>query len=233
MNTIKKKEVRLSQLKTKRKWKKLGIKISKELRDIIHGYVMSDGYIRNGILTVEQSQKQRLFVMWLYDKLQPVRTTSPMKKVIRSHPKTQQKSCSLRFFTKAVLPGFHSMWYKPFVDQKMTTRYKKKLPKSIHCFFNETFLAVWFAGDGTKTIGSVGAKFEVSIFNVVERQKLKKLFFKKFGIQTQIISSGFSKNKNPQWALKVPAKEYEKFRNLIVKSPLIPTLFPYKLHKKP
>jgi hypothetical protein len=224
--------IRLNQLKIKRKWSQSGIQISKELRDIIHGYVMSDGYIRHGVLTVEQSKKQEGFILWLYDKLQTVRTSSSIKEVVRIHPKTEKKSRSLRFFTKAVLQGFHHMWYRPYIDQTGVIRYQKRLPKSIHCFFNETLISLWFAGDGTKIIGSVGAKFEVSIFNIEERQKLKNLFFTKFGIKTQIISSGISKKGNPQWALKIPPQEYAKFRNLITKTDLISTCFPYKLHKK-
>ena len=93
-------------------------------------------------------------------------------------------------------------------------------------------MTVWFAGDGTKIIGSKGAKFEVTAFTVQERLKLKNLFFTKFGIRAQIISSGLSKSGRRQWALKIPAHDYEKFRNIITKMDLIPNLFPYKLHKK-
>jgi len=216
----------------KKKWKKSSLKISKSLRDILHGYVMSDGYIRDGILTIDQSVKQKRFITWLYDKFQPIRTSSPLKEVSRIHPKTKRKSRSLRFFTRAVLNGFHHMWYKPRVDKKGVRNYQKKLPKSIDCFFNETFISLWYAGDGTKIIGSVGAKFEVTSFTIEERLKLKALFLTKFNIKTEIISSGLSKKGNPQWALKIPANQYQKFRNLITKQDLIPTVFPYKLHKK-
>jgi len=215
-----------------KKKSKSSIKISKHLRDIVHGYVMCDGYIRHGILTIDQSVKQKRFVTWLYDKFQPIRTASPIKEVSRIHPKTQVKSRSLRFFTRAILSGFHHMWYQPVVDKKSVIKYQKKLPKSIDCFFNETFISIWYAGDGTKTIGSVGAKFEVTSFTVEERLKLKALFITKFNIKTEIISSGLSKKGNPQWALKIPANQYQKFRNLITKQDLIPTVFPYKLHKK-
>lgn len=221
-----------NQLRIKKKWEKSGIKITKELRDIIHGYLISDGYIRKGVLTIDQSQKQECFVLWLYEKFQPIRTSSPIKEVIRIHPKTQQKTRSLRFFTQAILNGFHNMWYKPLIDQKGVTTYQKRMPKSIDCLFNKTFISLWYAGDGIKILGSVGAKFEVTSFTIEERLKLKSLFFTKFGIQTQIILSGLSKKGNPQWALKIPAKDYPKFRDVITQIDLIPTVFPYKLHKK-
>ena len=208
------------------------VKITKELRDILHGYIMSDGYIRNGVLTVDQSKKQKLFVRWLYTKFKPIRTSSPIKEVIRTQPTNQTKTYSLRFFTRAILKGFHHMWYEPVINKEGSIKYRKKLPKSIDCFFNANFISIWYAGDGTKTIGSIGAQFEVTSFTIEERLKLKNLFFTKFGIQTQIISSGLSKKGNRQWALKINAPEYRKFRAFITKIDVIPTIFTYKLHKK-
>lgn len=227
-----KNKISAQQVKQRKKWEKSGMKISQKLRDIIHGYIMSDGYIRNGILTVDQGEKQKNFVEWLYVELELIRTPKPIQEVQRIHPKTQKVNRSYRFLTQAVLQGYHHIWYKPIVDQTGVQKYQKRLPKSIDCFFNETFISLWFAGDGTKIIGSAGAKFEVTCFTPKERLKLKSLFFKKFGIQTQIISSGISSKGNPQWALKIPAEEYPKFRNLITKIDLIPKVFPYKLHKK-
>lgn len=219
------------QLKVHKKWKRSGpssIKLSKFTRDIIHGYIMSDGYLRGGILTIDQSNKQKSFVNWLYNKLKIVRTSKPIREVTRVHSKTKVKSRSSRFFTRALLHGFQNIWY----ERIGVCKYRKKLPKNIGCFFNETFISVWFAGDGTKILGSLGAQFEVSSFTVKERLKLKSLFFTKFGIQTKIISSGISTKGNRQWALKIPAADYPKFRDLITKIDLIPTVFPYKLHKK-
>lgn len=222
-----------NKIKKIKKCKNSEIKISKELRDIIHGYLISDGYIKpDGILQVDHSIKQKKFVEWLYNKFKPIRTSSPIKEVIRKHPITQTKTYSLRFYTRSLLKGFHSIWYKSFKDHKNTIKYKKQLPRNIKCFFNETFISVWFAGDGTKILGSIGAKFEVTAFSVAERLKLKSLFFNKFNIKVQIIKSGISKKGTTQWALKVPASEYSKFREVITKNDLIPTLFSYKLHKK-
>jgi hypothetical protein len=227
-----KEQFRCNQLRIKQKWQKSGIKISKELRDIIHGYIMSDGYIRNGVLTIDQGEKQESFVKWLYHKLEAIRTSSEIKEVVRIHPKTKKKSRSFRFVTKAILQGFHNMWYKSYVDKNNVTKYKKRLPKSIDCFFNDIVITLWYAGDGTKILGSIGAKFEVTAFTTEERLKLKSLFEKKLGISTQIISSGTSTSGNPQWALKIPPDQYPKFRDFITKLDLIPTLFPNKLHKK-
>lgn len=226
------KEKQKNKKHTNNQWKNSGFKLSRELRDIIHGYVMSDGYLRNGILTVDQGQKQKSFVLWLYQKLEPLRSPAPIKEVRRIHPKNQKLSRSFRFFTRAVLQGFQHMWYQQKVYHGVST-YEKKLPITLACFFNETFLTLWFAGDGTKTLGSIGAKFEVTSLTVEERHRLKKLFLSKFEIEALLLKAGNSSKGRPQWVLKIPAKEYPKFRKLITMMDLISNVFPYKLHKKP
>jgi hypothetical protein len=124
------------------------------------------------------------------------------------------------------------MWYTKIVQTDGSKVYKKTLPKSFACFFDATFIAVWFAGDGTKTLGYRGAKFEVTAFSVAERLTLKKLFLRQHGLKTNIIKSGLSQNKTQQWCLTIPASQYDIFRTLITKTNLILNLFPHKLHKK-
>lgn len=221
----------LKQLQIKEKWKKANVKISRELRDIIHGYVMSDGYITSsGSLQVDQSQAQVNFVNWLYEKLSPIRTNHPITSLQRT--RNNQTSSSQRFYTKTLLQGFRNMWYKSYVNEEGKVKYQKRLPKSINCFFNATVITLWFAGDGTKTIGHKGAKIEVTAFTPDERRILQNLFLKKFNISANIIRSGKSKSGKEQWAISINSSDYDKFRDLITQMDLIPTLFPYKLHKK-
>ena len=232
------------------------VKISAKVRDIIHGYIMSDGYVdRLGRLTVDQGKRQANFVEWLYHELEPIRTNrtprvskkhgDPITNVRRTrNSKTRgpintgppvfrrNTGYSRRFFSRAVLKGFRHMWYKPYTDELGVVKVRKSLPKSLPCFFNSTFLTLWFAGDGTKTIGHKGAKFEVTNFLPEERQTLKKLFHKKFGLSVKILRSGVSSRGNSQWAIVVSARDYPKFRSLITEMDLIPKYFPQKLHKK-
>nr|CAA78935.1 putative protein of 231 amino acids [Chlamydomonas moewusii] len=215
---------------SKKKWK--DIKITKELRDIIHGYIASDGNVSSeGILTVDHGEKQEKFVQWLYQKLEKLRTDNTISTVTRTDKRTGKKTISKRFNTRTLLKGFHKMWYQSYIDDNGNTKYKKRLPNKIEGFFSSTFLAVWFAGDGTKIVGSRGAKYEVTSLTVDERHQLQRLFKKKFDIDAVIIRSGESKKGSPQWALSINAPDYDKFRALITKIDLIPTIFPYKLHR--
>lgn len=211
-------------------------KINKYKRDLIHGYVMSDGYLRGGILTVDQGEKQKKFVEWLYKELGFLCTENGIKVLTRKRKPTKtnpsRETRSYRFFTRAQLHGFHNMWYKPYTDDEGRLRYRKVLPKTIDAFFSPTFVTLWFACDGTKVVGSRGAKFEVTCFTVEERLKLKKLFKTKFGIETSLIKQGRSSAGNQQWALQIPAAGYTAFRKIITQMDLIENVFPYKLHPK-
>lgn len=219
-------------MKIQNKWKKLNMKISQELRDIIHGYIMSDGYLKkNGILTIEQGKKQKSFVCWLYKKFEILRSEKKIRLRTRLDKRTNRETYSYIFNTRALLKGFHHIWYKP-VKKGGRVLFQKRLPKNISCFFSISFITLWFAGDGTKMIGQKGAKFEVTSLTNEERQKLQQLFQQKYNISTKILRAGQSQKGTIQWTLSIPAPEYDKFRILINQMDLIPNLFPYKLCKK-
>lgn len=227
------------QIIIQKKWDKLGIQIDRELRDIIHGYIMSNGQVTpNGSIRVDQSTKQRLFVKWLYEKLQKLRTNTPIQNRIYIDKRYGKKSYSMQFQTRSIGKGFRNMWYKPFANcsnckfDLKSKIYRKCLPSSIDCFFSIPFVTLWFAGDGTKMIGQRGAKFEVTGFTPEERLKLKQLFKTKFNINAKILRAGQSKTGTSQWTLSICAPEYDKFRTLITQMDLIPQIFPYKLCKK-
>ena len=191
---------------------------------------MSEGYLREGSLTVEQCVELGPFVEWMYDRLALIRTNSPIKPVTQVHPVTGVETFSRRFFTRRVLRGFNHIRYKPTLQLNGTSKNVKYLPKNVSGFFSPTAIAVWYAGDGTKILDGLGVKFEVTSFSEEGRLHLKDLFMKKHGIRTEIIKSGFSKKGTQQWALKVLAEEYSKFHDLVTQIDLIPTLFAYKLH---
>lgn len=203
-------------------YKRYNLKISREVRDIIHGYIMSDGYVKKeGNLTVEQSIAQAKFVMWLYNKFEKLRTSKPPTEVTKNRDGTTfSLNKSLRFNTRNLLHGFHYMWYKPI----------KRLPKNIACFFSPLFISVWYAGDGTKIQTNLGAKFEVTCWTKEERLVLKKLFKQKYNIDVAINRAGQSKTGTEQWTLTINAPDYPKFKALITQYDLIPTLFAYKIY---
>lgn len=221
-----------TQLKIRNKWRESNIRISKELRNMIHGYIMSDGYIsKTGRLTVDQSIKQEKFVEWLYNKLGLLRPDTPIQEVTRCDKRTNTTTHSRRFTTKALLQGYRAMWYKSLTDNEGNITYRKTLPKSLPCFFNSVFITLWYAGDGTKMLNQRGVKIEATAFTAEERLQLQKLFKSKFDISVQINRAGQSSAGNQQWTISINTSEYIKFHNCVTQLHLIPTLFPNKLHK--
>ena len=209
--------------------------ISPELSQIINGYIMGDGYLNTyGSLTVDHGPDQKKFVEWMLEQLKDLCTPErEIKPTYAKKSETNEKTLkSYRFNTRNLLKDYRENWYKPVQTDKDKT-FKKCLPLNIDEMFTPLFITVWFACDGTKIVGSRGAKFEVTAFSPEEREKLKNLFKDKFQIETQIIPQGKSNTGTPQWAITINANEYDKFYALITKYDLIQKLFPYKLHKKP
>lgn len=211
--------------------KRANVKITRELRDIIHGYVMSDGYLREGCLTVDQHAERVAFVEWLYSKLEHLTTGTGIKTVTRVDKRTNTTTYSKRFFTRRLLKGFNRMWYKANGINKKTGKpvYVKVLPRNIKSFFSKTFITVWYAGDGTRIIGSRGAKIEATCFTEEERQVIKELFKSKYDINVHVNKAGFSKTGTQQWTFNINSGDYPKFHDIITEIDLIPKVFPYKL----
>lgn len=209
------------------------INFTTEIDHIIHGYVMSDGYLKpNGTLQVHHSVKQTKFVNWLYNKLEVLRTSAPISDVSRLDPRNGILYKSKRFNTKSLLKEYHKIWYISFIDANGNVRYKKVLPYNLDSFFSPTFISLWFAGAGTKIIGSRGAKFEVTCWSFEERIRLKELFQNKYNLKVSLNRAGVTKIGTQQWALCINSPEYDQFRDLITQIDLIENLFPEKLHSK-
>lgn len=235
--------VRCNQKRIQKKWKKANVKISKELRDIIHGYVVSDGYVKKeGNLQVTHGPQQAKFVEWMYNKLKDFRSDAPISDVSYDDKRFKgKKTVSKRFYSNRLLIGFRNMWYKPLVDQngqpilnsKGQPTYRKALPKSFNAFFTPTTIALWYASDGTRVPDALGARIEVTSLTPDERLRVKNLFKTKFDIDVSITKAGVSTAGTPQFNISINAKNYPKFHAIITQLDLIPTLFPYKLHKCP
>nr|AYC65758.1 hypothetical protein [Udotea sp. TZ0819] len=151
--------------KKQKKWKKLNIRISRELRDILYGYIMSNDLMN------QNTKQKRLFVKWLYEKFK-----IPLKN------------------TRDICKSFRRMWYKTRGNiDRNRNRKRKSLPSTIACFFTIPFVTLWFAGNGTKITGQRGIKFEVTYWTPQERLLLKQLFKSQFNINGKILRAEISK----------------------------------------
>ena len=200
------------------------MEINNNTIQIINGYIMGDGYVSSsGNLTVDHGAEQRKFVEWLLVHFKPLCTPDRQISTVTRTRKGKVHT-SYRFNTRSVLKEYRTKWY---------LENKKRLPTDIEQMFTPLFISVWFACDGTKVIGSRGAKFDVTAYSPEERQVLKQLFKKKYNIESVINRQGESVSEKPQWALVINANEYDAFRDLVTRdTDLIQSLFPNKLHPK-
>lgn len=200
------------------------MEINSNTDQIINGYTMGDGYLSSsGNLTVDHGAEQRKFVEWLFVHFKHLCTPNrQISTVTRTRKGKVHKS--FRFNTRSILKEYRTKWY---LDNK------KILPIDIEQMFTPLFISVWFACNGTKVIGSRGAKFDVTAYSPEEREVLKQLFKKKYNIASFVNRQGESVTKKTQWALVINADAYDAFRDLVTReTDLIQSLFPYKLHPK-
>lgn len=197
--------------------------IDKQFDQIVNGYIMGDGYLSSyGNLTVDHSTDQENFVLWMLEKLKAFCTPNRQPTLTPRHYKDRPTTWSLRFNTRNLFKAYHPIWYPEG---------EKRLPANIKSMFTPIFITIWYACNGTKQIGSLGAKFEVTSFTPEERLILKNLFITEYGITPEINRQGLSKTGTPQWALCINAPDYPKFHDLITRElDVIQTLFPNKLH---
>jgi hypothetical protein len=223
------------QLKTKKFWDKHPKLITREIRDIIHGYMLSDGSIEpGGALQVMQSLAQEKWVQWMYEELKTLRTsTRAISHNTITDDRTGKETYSVRFNTRSFLKGFRSMWYVPDLIRSTKTgqkNFRKVLPKSINAILCPNVLTLWYAGDGSKIRGSLGAKIEATAFTAEERLILQSVLLRKLQLDVKINKAGTSKSGTDQYTLNFNAATYLEFRKCTSKFDLIQRLFPYKLH---
>lgn len=156
------------------------------------------------------SIKQKEYVDWVYEKLQPF---------VRKPPRLYEptKSVRLRTISRPALTKLMSIFYQ---------NGKKILPSSIEEIIADPLaVAVWFMDDGNAIVRKgklVGYHINTQSFNLSEHQRLKRMFESTHEISTNI------DNNNRYYRLSIfQGKSREKFRNFI-QSHIIPSMR-YKL----
>lgn len=191
-------------------------------QQIINGYTMGDGFLSpDGSLTVDHGSDQEKFTYWMLEALRDL-CTENRKVSVPTRVRNGITHKSYRFNTRNVLKEYRAIWYPEG---------KKRLPKTIETMFTPLFIAVWYACDGTRIQGSLGARFEVTAFTPEERKQLQELFSSRYNIKSVINRGGTSPAGKDLWSLCINAADYPKFHELVTRdTDLIETLFPQKLH---
>ncbi|MBU3964144.1 hypothetical protein KJ562_00170 [Patescibacteria group bacterium] len=184
--------------------------------NILIGLILGDGCLfknigdKNFRLQIEQSERHKRYVAWLY---------SEFKEWSLNPPKYVRQHCAWRFRTLAhpQITRFHEIFYK---DRK------KIIPPDIEGIFTSPLsLAVWFMDDGGVKSNKTNPTISTHCFSLKENEVLTKILKKNFGMKVSIHWDGKGNR------LYIPRKEIKTFLDIV--SPYILPSMKYKFPLTP
>ena len=190
--------------RTLRARKNLVLGMTERQKDILIGCVLGDAYIApKGKIRIEQSTKQKDYLLWKYQELHSLAYPSLPREIVRQID--DRKYSSVFFGTRQYFRPWRSIFY----DGR-----KKIFPP--HILITPLSLAVWYMDDGCWT----GKKCVVAIegFDDESITRIQQLFQFHFGIETIV-----GKNRK----LVVRKRSHNTFYRLI--SPHIVSSMKYKI----
>ena len=190
--------------------KNLKLEITDRQREILIGCILGDAHIQKlGKIIIEQSARQKDYLFWKYNELKNLCYPAKPAKIIRIDKRNNKEYYSNIFY----LRQYFRLWRKIFYYEN-----KKVFPDNL--LLTPLSVAVWYMDDGCfskekSTISTEG-------FSEENRNKVQKVFYEQFGIETAI---GKSKK------LVIRKKSQNKFYDLI--RPYIVPSMEYKIPSKP
>jgi len=188
--------------------KNLRLDVTDRQRDILIGCILGDAYISpKGKIRIEQSAKQKEYVLWKYNELKSLAYPALPRKIDRVH-KLSGREYSSMFFE---LRQYFRSWRAIFYEER-----HKVFPVGLS--ISPIALAVWYMDDGCWT----GKKAVIAIegFDDESIERIQRLF--RFGLQIETI---VGKNRK----LLIRKQSHERFYGLI--SPYVISSMQYKLPK--
>lgn len=160
------------------------ISLTDRQRAIIIGKILGDGCLeKNGNhtrLKIAQCQKQKDYVLWLYDELASVTPSKPLQTRVNTRGKL---SIQWRFATYSclTLDSIRSMFYNG----------TKVIPVNIDELLTDNLsLAVWYMDDGYKRTDCSGLYLCTSSFSDRDHDLLRSCLKHNFGLETNIHYAG-------------------------------------------
>jgi len=196
--------------------------MSEEIRAIIVGLVLGDGYLTPLVgksdrsrMDIKGDNKNLSYLKWLNLKLKPLGVSdSKPKKNYHQH----------RFYTKTTeeIGELRKIFYP---------KGKKIIPKDIKNFLNNPItLAVWYQDDGNLDCRSkyhYNAMFATYCFSLNECKLLAKALGENFNLDVRVCRCQM--RGKVRWRLYIASRSMEKFINLL--KPYINSCFEYKIRK--
>ncbi|MBI2591697.1 MAG: hypothetical protein HYW34_03410 [Candidatus Brennerbacteria bacterium] len=186
------------------------LKLNKEQRDIITGLMLGDGCLETQNrgqtyrLKVEQSEKHKEYLLWLWKIFKDWTRTAPSLKI-----KTRPSGTIVKTF---YFNTYSHSAFRFYAHQFYSKEGKKKIPKIIKKLLTPLSLAVWFMDDGSwKSDNHRTYIFHVDGYSRFDLLKIQQVLKEKFKIEI------FLHRQYENWRIYVKTESAETFRNLIKK----------------
>ena len=163
-------------------------------------------------LRIHQSDKQRNYVFWKYEKLKNLVSKGPRFTKVWHDKKRNKDHFSWYFHTQSNedLGLIHRFFY-----QNKT----KVIPKDLLELLNPFGLAVWYMDDGSNNGGNI--TLNTHCFSKKEQGVMQNLLKNKFGISATIVKD------RDKFKLAIGSYEYQKFIDIV--RPYVITSMNYKI----
>lgn len=190
--------------------KNLKLEITDRQREILIGCILGDAHIQKlGKIIIEQSVRQKDYLLWKYSELKNLCYPAKPAEIIRIDKRNNKEYYSNVFY----LRQYFRSWRKVFYREN-----KKVFPDNL--LLTPLSAAVWYMDDGC--LSKEKSTISIEGFDEENRNKVQKVFYEQFGIETAI---GKSKK------LVIRRKSQSKFYDLIY--PYIVSSMEYKIPSKP
>ena len=205
---------------------KRNLKLSQRQRDIIVGVLLGDGHLetrdsgKTYRLKIEHSIKQKDYVNWLYQELQPWVRESPRVRIVTSAFTREGGNACYGFTT-------YSHGALRFYGQQFYRGRIKIIPASIRKLLTPPSIAIWYLDDGSWK-SNRHSTFIIHTHGYSQRELARvQQALQKFGIQARLHRQ--IRERGTYWRTYIVSKSAGKFRELITPTiSLIPSMS-YKL----
>lgn len=185
------------------------LKLNKMQRDIVVGLMLGDGCLetqnngRTYRLKIEQSEKHKEYLVWLYNIFKDWTRTTPKLKIQMRHSGTKVRMLCFNTYSHGIFRFYAHQFYKDG---------KKQIPRIIHKLLTPLSLAIWFMDDGSwKSEHHKTYILHVDGYSRHDLLRIQKVLLVKFKIKTSL----HRQYKN--WRIYIKTASAETFRNLVQK----------------
>ena len=159
-------------------------------------------------LRIHQSDRQKDYVFWKYDKLKHLVLKGPRFTKVWHDSKRNKDHFSWYFHTQSneALGLIHRLFYQ---------NGNKIVPKNLIEILDPLGMAIWYMDDGSNNGSSI--TLNTHCFSDEEQKMMQKLLLKKFGIKSSMVKD------RSKFKIAIGRSELSKFMNL-VKPHIIPSM---------